>query len=244
MESYGIQEIAQKFTQYDMIQDHTELPDFPQHRTNLLEVYLKHGSVSYDSDLYELYTLVTSLVQMGLDTHDMVGVISDHSNQHATRSNQMKVLAGDYFSSRFYQLLANRGEVDMIHSLSAAICEANRLKMNLYLEMREMKLATEEIIGHSVEIKMQLFLPFTGCMKEAYAQKWSDLLRGFTRCEVIEEQLTLKKQPELHRMLEDQVADVTKQIQLLDSEPLIKELGGILESFVRRLSAPKVLEEI
>ena len=62
----------------------------------------------------ELFTLATSLVQLGLDTHDLVTASNDVKEKKAARSRQLKVLAGDYFSARFYHLLAQAGQIDMI----------------------------------------------------------------------------------------------------------------------------------
>ena len=69
MNSYRIPEIAKQYTEYDMIQIHTDLPDFPEFRTRLLFAFLNGNSKLSSSS--ELYTLATSLVQLGLDTHDI-----------------------------------------------------------------------------------------------------------------------------------------------------------------------------
>ena len=126
MNSYRIPEIAKQYTEYDMIQTHTDLPDFPEFRTRLLFAFLNGNNKLSSSS--ELFTLATSLVQLGLDTHDLVTVSNDVKEKKAARSRQLKVLAGDYFSSRFYQSLAQAGQIEMIKQLSNAICEVNRLK--------------------------------------------------------------------------------------------------------------------
>ncbi|WP_248925425.1 heptaprenyl diphosphate synthase component 1 [Paenibacillus hamazuiensis] len=183
MSSYRIPEIAKPYIEYDMIQKYTELPRFPEFRTRLLYAFLnKNASLSGNS---ELFALVTSLVQLGMDTHDMV---SNHSNDKETiaaRSRQLKVLAGDYFSSRFYHLLSQAGQIDLIGTLSNAICEANRLKMNLYLSMKQWKLTAEEYIKQSVDIKIQLFLSFSGLLEDVYSIVWPETLRRFTLLEVL-----------------------------------------------------------
>ncbi|MBU7315887.1 heptaprenyl diphosphate synthase component 1 [Paenibacillus oleatilyticus] len=183
MNTYRIPEMAKKYTEHDMIQKHTDLPLFPEFRTRLLYAFLnKHSTLAGYS---ELYTLVTSLVQLGLDTHDMVSVTNDAKEQKSARSRQLKVLAGDYFSSRFYYLLSHSGHIDLIGILSAAICEANRLKMNLYLKMKQLKLTADEYIGQLVEVKTQLFLSFANLLEERFYVVWPEVLRLFTRCEVL-----------------------------------------------------------
>lgn len=257
MENDQIQQIAKKFTQYDMIQAHTELPEFPTHRTSLLYVFLRNGAMTkQDENVEELYTLVTSLVQMGMDTHDMVDVESNQSNLPEMRSNQLKVLAGDYFSSRFYQLLAQRGQLEMIQVLSGAICEVNRLKMNLYLNMQKMKMTADHFLQESIQIRMQLFVPFSEFMKEVFSEKWLELLYGITRCEVISEQLRLREKDsdivgswifsdsELLAMLEQQISSVLKQAGQLKSKNMIKEITRISDSFLHHLKVPQVIEKI
>lgn len=183
MNSYRIPEIARKYFEHDMIQKHTELPVFPEFRTRLLYAFLNRHSVL--SGHSELYALVTSLVQMGLDTHDMVSITNDSKEQKAARSRQLKVLAGDYFSSRFYYLLSHAGHIELVGKLSHAICEANRLKMNLYMTMKQLKLTAEDYIRQSVEVRAQLFLSFAVLLEDGFKGVWPEVLRLFTRCEVL-----------------------------------------------------------
>jgi heptaprenyl diphosphate synthase len=130
------------------------------------------------------------------------------------------------------------------------------LKMNLYLNMQKMRMTAEEFLQESIQIRMQLFTPFSKFMKEVFSQKWSELLYGFTRCEVISEQLDLNEDEsdikeswfysdsELTVMLDKQISSVLKQVGQLESENMIKELNWIGESFLRYLTVPRVLEEI
>ncbi|TVY11610.1 heptaprenyl diphosphate synthase component 1 [Paenibacillus cremeus] len=187
MNSYRIPEMAKKYMEHDMILKHTDLPRFPEYRTRLLYAFLnKHSALSGNS---ELYALVTSLVQLGLDTHDMVSITNDVKEEKAARSRQLKVLAGDYFSSRFYYLLSYAGHIDLVGVLSSAICEANRLKMNLYLLMKQLKLTADEYIRHSVEVKTQLFLSFASMLEDRFFNVWPEMLRLFTRCEVLVQEI-------------------------------------------------------
>lgn len=187
MNSYQIDEIAKQYTQYDMIQMNTELPNFPNYRTRVLFVFLKQCSQAGDKQ--DLYALVTSLAQMGLDTHDLITEATGTLEKSAMRSRQLKVLAGDYFSSRFYHLLSQAGQIEMTKYLADAICEVNRLKMNLYLKMKQLKITAEEYIQQSVHIRLQLYAVFSSWMEERYRTLWSDLLQAFTRCELFLEEI-------------------------------------------------------
>ena len=70
MKPYKVPEIAKKYVEYDMIQAYTELPDFPDSRARLLFAFLVNQRIPLLHS--ELYSLVTSLVQIGMDTHDMI----------------------------------------------------------------------------------------------------------------------------------------------------------------------------
>ncbi len=180
---YRVSDIARKYIEYDMIQHHTDLPDFPENRTRLLYAFLC-GDESTD-EKEETYALAVSLVQLGLDTHELVDIEPVPASRKEMLARQLQVLAGDYFSSRFYQLLSQAGHIDVVSSLSKAICEVNRLKMNLYVGMSQLRLSAEEYIKSCVEIRSSLFLSFTGKMSGLYNRMWPDILRGYTLCEVL-----------------------------------------------------------
>ncbi len=234
-------EKARKYLEYDMIMQHTDLPAFPVSRTRLLHVFLNKGA--HTSRFSELFPLIASLVQMGLDTHDLVGndTVPD---QRQNRSRQLKVLAGDYFSSRFYQLLAQAGQIDVVRFLSQAICEVNRLKMNFYTRFSQWKMSAEEYVQHKVEIKMELFLPFTDMMEGMYRKYWPDVLKGFTRCEVLAEELGRAGSPDHFRgswafwhMLEHETEEEKRR--LVESE---WDSGKILPLLAKHRIAAKLYQ--
>lgn len=194
MNSFRIPEITQPYLEYDMIQTYTELPEFPHSRARLLVAFLDKPDVQ--ESLRELYVVVTSLVQVALDTHEMVSVSNEAKEKKTVRSRQLKVLAGDYFSSRFYYLLSHAGQVDMVRQLSAAICEVNRLKMTFYMLVKQLKLTADEYIQEKVKIRMQLFLSFTKIMDGVRHKLWPEILHGFTRCEVLMDEIAKCETPD------------------------------------------------
>ncbi|MCR8642296.1 heptaprenyl diphosphate synthase component 1 [Paenibacillus sp. N1-5-1-14] len=194
MSGYRIPEIAKQYTEHDMIQQYMDLPDFPEFRTRLLYAFLPKDEASHASG--ELYTLVATLLQMGMDTHDLVSVSNDNKEKKVARNRQLKVLAGDLYSARFYQLLSDAGQIDMIAKLSAAICEINRLKVSLYMKMKNLKLKSEEYIELLIQLKMHLFIRFESMIDEKYRKDWSEILLMVTRCEVLQQELY--KQESIH----------------------------------------------
>lgn len=186
MDNHRIRELANQYTAHDLIVTHTELPAYPEQRTRLLCAFLSGGTS--ESGQSELYALATSLAQLGLDTHDMVDPPPVASNGRA-RARQLRVLAGDYFNSRFYQLLSQAERIDIVRLVSKAICEVNRLKMMLYERIGELKMTADEYLEHCVSIKSELFVVFAALMPGKYAGWWPEVLRALTRCEIIAEEM-------------------------------------------------------
>lgn len=187
MNMNSIADAAKPYTEYDMIANHTELPEFPNFRSQLLYAFLhKHPSFAQQS---ELYAVVVSLAQMALDTHELVAETNARKEKKEARSRQMKVLAGDYFSSRFYHLLAQNGHVEMTRHLASAICEVNRLKMSVYALVRQWKLTAEDYMQYSISIKMQLYLTFSRLLEGMKPSSWQDVLQDYTHCEVLLDEL-------------------------------------------------------
>lgn len=232
---YRIREMVQKYTDYDMIQSHTVLPEYPDFRTRLLYLFLHKEAEQ--KDLNELVALVTSLVQMGLDTHDLVQNTTGEDQQaEPVRSKQLKVLAGDYFSGRFYQLLAQAGRIDMILHLSQAICEVNRLKMNFYLLVAELQMTAEEYIQHKVKINMELYLSMVRFVEGSCSTVWPEVLHEFTRCEVLSEEIKRAYKPDsfagswgywhiIHRASEEE------KRRLLDGRSNDRSFGELISKY-------------
>ncbi|WP_308639137.1 heptaprenyl diphosphate synthase component 1 [Paenibacillus silvisoli] len=278
MKPYRIPELAKKYIEHDMIEAHTELPDFPDSRVRLLFAFLANQRTPLLHS--ELYALVASLVQLGMDTHDLIDADSMRVQEREMRSRQLKVLAGDYYSSRFYQLLSQAGQVDMIRRISNGVCEVNRLKVNLYLRMKQLKLTAEEYISQCVQLKTELFHAFTDSLDEKMARVWTELLQGFGRCEVVLDELHRSEKPErfdgswgywhvlnngteeekrklsdqqsepsfaqsllakydirqqLSELLKQSAALVQTAVARVDSDKLVRELNGILETFTTPL---------
>ncbi|GFN30642.1 heptaprenyl diphosphate synthase component 1 [Paenibacillus xylaniclasticus] len=178
--------IISKYTEHDMISRHTGLPAFPELRIRLLDACLDDSG--HPDSIRDLYASVVALIQIGLDTHDQIDTDPSPPSERQMRSRQLNVLGGDYFSSRFYHLLAQAGEIEMIRQLSEAVCEANRLKMDLYSRMQAHRLTAEEYIAYRASIKAELFRGFAVYMVEPIAEIWEGLLESLATCETIAEE--------------------------------------------------------
>ncbi|WP_141501044.1 heptaprenyl diphosphate synthase component 1 [Paenibacillus luteus] len=194
MKTYRIPEIAQKYTGYDMIQAHTMLPDLSHARLRMLVAFLDQQPALKGHS--ELYTVAVALVQLGMDTHDLIDTDPDQRNEPEMRSRQLKVLAGDYFSATFYQLLSQAGQIEMISKISGAVCEVNRLKVTLYVRMRQQKLTAEEYLLIMVQLRSTMFLFFSDVLEGTLSRAWAEMLGGISRCEVLRDELFRIESPE------------------------------------------------
>jgi len=269
MNRLRITQMANKYMNHEMISLHTELPEFPDGRISLLYTVLSHqpGAVPHK----DLLSIVTSLVQMGLDTHDMVENETNPTQKGmlSMRAQQLKVLAGDYFSSRFYHLLSQAGQIETIRHLSEAVCNINRAKMSLYGKMKQMKLNAEEYIHYGAELKSGLFLSFAGFMSGLYERLWPELVERFSRCEVllqelrkIDEKTSLDSSwgvwhilhegtEEDRRILADRREDPNLIVSMLNKYDIAEKLGGLLrqstgqlQTLLQKLQSDKLLREL
>ncbi|MBB6022567.1 heptaprenyl diphosphate synthase [Paenibacillus sp. JGP012] len=195
MNSYRVPQLAKKYTDYDMIRQHTEIPSFPDSRARLLQVFVGRTDEKVH---HELYSLATSLVQLAMDTHDRIDTISGDRREQEMRSRQLNVLAGDYLSSRFYQLLAHAGKIEMIGKLSGAVAEVNARKMTLYERMKKLLVSADEYLRETVQLRMQLFLSFSDMIREEEKSLWNSLLTEFSTCETIADELNRMRDEQRH----------------------------------------------
>lgn len=186
MKGNYIPQIVQRYADHDMIKAHTKLPAMANDRVALLYAFLKRNPDN--KNVSESAAVVTSLVQLGLDTHDMVEMASEQGDDRNMRSRQLKVLAGDYFSSRFYNILAQTGQVAAIQSLSRAVCEVNRMKMTMLVKMNQWKITAEGYLQLAVELRECLFRSFDDRMLPQDADVWKALMEQVSLIEVLNQE--------------------------------------------------------
>ncbi|MGE7878339.1 heptaprenyl diphosphate synthase component 1 [Peribacillus muralis] len=99
----------------------------------LLLLWGLFNDVDVKSEKRDQYITSTMLVQIALDTHEIVSNSGEGLDlPDVLKNRQLQVLAGDYYSGLYYQVLATVGNVEMIRILSSAIKKINDNKIILY----------------------------------------------------------------------------------------------------------------
>jgi len=191
MKKYSVADVADQYVKYDMIQAHTAIPSYSELRLQLLHAVLNQSTRTQKQS--ELFALVTALVQLGMDTHDLIDTETEYLSETKMRSRQLKVLAGDYFSARFYHLLAKAGEIQLIGKLSYAVANVNRLKIAFYENAKKATLLAEDYLQERIHIKSELFKQFTDYIDHTLQPVWRNLLQLITQFEIVYEELEQTK---------------------------------------------------
>jgi heptaprenyl diphosphate synthase len=189
MKPFLLNEMAKPYLEYDMIIKYTSVPRYVDYRARLLYSFLSLGSPSFAKH-QEIVALATSLVQIGLDIHDGIDDKPINGEDASDeRKRQLRILAGDYYSARFYQLLAKVGQIQLINKISEAISEVNRLKLDIYMQAKTVKLSWKDQIEAKVKIRKPLFLVFSDLLQDSFQVVYPMALHRLTTCEVILEML-------------------------------------------------------
>ncbi|SEN27872.1 heptaprenyl diphosphate synthase component 1 [Lihuaxuella thermophila] len=96
-------------------------------------LYLLMRSCGVSDERIRVYCTAATLLQMGLDTHDLVSLEPVQSAEEKRR-RQLHVLIGDYYSSLFYVILSKHREIDGIQCLAKATSTINETKMTHHRE--------------------------------------------------------------------------------------------------------------
>lgn len=173
----------------------------------------------------ENYMTASFLVQVALDTHEQVPEWNNpNSSKEVKRQNQLRVLAGDYYSGLYYLLLSEINDFDMIKVLAKAVRDINEYKMQLHhLE--------DESIGAYLELLSKIDITLINYVAEhvkdttlvRLAQNWLLIYR------LLQEQNQLGSSS---YYLKKRFQNTSENIKLKIDELIIKnivELEGLIE---------------
>lgn len=150
--AYFKKRIEQKM-KHTYLHEYIEKPTIDEEKLFILISIMERANLSPKQK--EQYIVTTMLVQLALDTHDLVPVNSTSLSQaNSELSKQLTVLAGDYYSGLYYLLLSQIEDFSMIRTLATAIKEINEYKMTLYYQEIT---TTEEFMFSIKKIESLLF---------------------------------------------------------------------------------------
>lgn len=124
-----IMDLIAKNTANRFLYDYIENPPVSRLRIRLLQLVL-HDSGAPEDRIVR-YVATAALVQLALDSHETVTLARQHT-MRGIRNRQLTILAGDYFSSRYYDLLAQIDDVRTVAQLARSIQDINEWKIRLY----------------------------------------------------------------------------------------------------------------
>lgn len=116
----------------DYLEKYIQKPKINEEKLRIL-AFLVEGSTTLSTVQKKNYVITAMMVQIALDTHELVPVhnYSDETKQEKL-AKQLRVLAGDYYSSLYYFLLSEIDDFELIHTLATAIKKINEFKMKRY----------------------------------------------------------------------------------------------------------------
>lgn len=107
-----------------------DVPVIDEQKLLLLYCILSESKIS--SDKRKQSVIATMLIQIALDTHELVGINRIEEDNPFMKQRQLTVLGGDYYSGLYYYLLALIDDIPMLEVLSVAIKEINEYKVSVY----------------------------------------------------------------------------------------------------------------
>ncbi|WP_142255359.1 heptaprenyl diphosphate synthase component 1 [Bacillus sinesaloumensis] len=166
----NLKESIELKTRHSYLQRYMETPSIDEDKILLL--YSIYEDLLLPKEQMENYILTTMLVQQALDTHETVPNRLTYSDERL-RSQQLSVLAGDYFSGLYYYLLAEASDITFIRILAEGIKEVNEAKIHLY-QMDYNQL--DKLFSCLTTVESAIFQKI---VKSFHINKWVELVANF-----------------------------------------------------------------
>lgn len=151
-ELHTLRNKIEKRMQQSYLDENTEAPFLDENKLLILQTLF--GQTNLPDKQQTDYVITIMLIQMALDTHEKVIVTTKSDETAEERKNrQLTVLAGNYYSALYYQILAGLEEIEMVALLSTSIKEINEQKMSLHYDTT----ATEAFFTKLGQLESSLF---------------------------------------------------------------------------------------
>ncbi|WP_456278539.1 heptaprenyl diphosphate synthase component 1 [Bacillus sp. AK128] len=165
--TYMLEKINQ-FIHHSYLKKFIDTPKVDEDKLLLLVAMCDH--IDYEKDkTIEAYIITTMLVQVALDVHEEVSTKDDLGDLEQ-KQQQLKVLAGDYFSGLYYSILAQIEDIQMIKTIATSIKRINEHKIRVY---RQESSYLETMIDSLRIIESELFVNVAQTLK---LTGWSSLI--------------------------------------------------------------------
>ncbi|MGE6489849.1 heptaprenyl diphosphate synthase component 1 [Paenisporosarcina sp. NPDC076898] len=109
---------------------HAGEPDLREDR--LFFLLLPYLNGEHWNDEHEQSAISVAVIYSALAAHDQIKELNASS-----KSQQLTVLAGDYYSGLYYQMLAKLSNIDLIRSLSNGIIDISEKKASVYDNVKQ-----------------------------------------------------------------------------------------------------------
>ncbi|MBM7661243.1 heptaprenyl diphosphate synthase [Bacillus mesophilus] len=126
--TYILEKINQ-FIHHSYLNKFIDTPKVDEDKLFLLVAMCNDAEI--DDKTLETYIITTILVQVALDVHEEVST-AEKLGDLEQKKQQLKVLAGDYFSGLYYSLLSQIEDITMIKSIAHCIKLINEHKIRVY----------------------------------------------------------------------------------------------------------------
>lgn len=202
-------------------------------------LYLFLYSKSYSVEELRHICSAAGLIQIGLDIHDWV------TNERLLtpsqiETRQLQVLAGDYFSSLYYRLLASLGDPETIRKIAESVRKINQQKVIFYQHKIEVDRSFEQWLLLYKEIDLGFFYGFLSTDDEV----WMKLFDHFITLDILYNFPEIGRWP--HRFIQNQVLTSLEKlkdcIKKIKNVEVVIELQKYLLQF-ENMSAPSLVAE-
>lgn len=228
---------------------HPHLP-----RLALALQYLMLKQRNFSPDEIRTYCTSTVLLQIGLNIHDDVSAKDEPlSNPDAERERQLRVLAGDLHSGKFYQLLAHQNAVEVIHFLSDAICRINTAKMNLHAMLQEGNISIKKVVSDLEHIYASLFKTWLQRSHKPNDAAWEAIASDLLVAEKIQHNLGHPRASgwpqnvlsQLRHRVQHMVAHARFMLEEWEESDIKQELAHLIDThFPGAVTLDRIAEEI
>jgi len=174
-----------KQAENEFVQQYVDIPPVPLVRLQVLFLFLLDSNVTVEN--IRKYVVPTLLVQIGLDCHEKVSLTA-YRDLNQIRSRQLAVLAGDFYSSKYYYLLSQIEDIALVRSLADSILTINEVKTEVYTSLP--KLSADQLLALLNTIDSELYLSFLSrYVKEEELKRWKNIMVKFIRVERLTDEL-------------------------------------------------------